>query len=39
MNFYVVCGEMAEALVKTKKNHPGHEAFWQNILLYFYLLL
>lgn len=30
---------MAEALLNTGKNYPGHEAFWQNNILYFYLVL
>ena len=36
MNFYMVCGEMAEALFRTGKNYPGRETFWQTL---FYLLL
>ena len=27
MNFYMVCGEMAEALFRTGKNYPGRETF------------
>lgn len=31
MNFYMVCGEMAEALFRTGKNYPGRETFWQTL--------